>query len=187
MKTKLLITLLFITNTIIAQNIGFESLTVPASGYFNGSTEYSGSGNEEVITYEEDIANFHVNYTDTGAYDYWSGFAYTNQTDLNTASYTNYSAYSSNGGANNSNNYVIAYLYEADEITFDDENLKILWKDKTESVYNLLHLRKVCPCATCRGGDFGELGTMTGDIKKASIKLTPLSATKKSKKCNNSV
>ena len=122
MKTKLLITLLFITNTIIAQNIiGFETLTVPASGYFNGSTEYSGSGNEEVITYEEDIANFHVNYTDTGAYDYWSGFAYTNQTDLNTASYTNYSAYSSNGGANNSNNYVIAYLYGADEITFDNE------------------------------------------------------------------
>jgi len=56
------------------------------------------------------------------------------------------------------------------EITFDDDNLTIKWKDKTTSVYNLLQLRKVCPCATCRGGDFGEIGTMTRDIKKASIK-----------------
>lgn len=123
MKTKLLIVTLLITNLIKAQTtIGFETLAVPNTGYFNGATEYSGSGNEETITYEEDIVNFHVNYTDTGAYDYWSAFAYTNQTDLNTASYTNYSAYSPNGGgANNSNNYVIAYLYAADEITFDHE------------------------------------------------------------------
>jgi len=123
MKTKLLIATLLITNFIKAQTtIGFETLTVPNTGYFNGSTEYSGSGNEETITYEEDIANLHINYTDTGAYDYWSAFAYTNQTDLSTASYTNYSAYSPNGGgANNSNNYVIAYLYAADEITLDHE------------------------------------------------------------------
>ncbi len=123
MKKTLLITFVFITNIIIAQTIvNFESLTVPASGYFNGSTQYSGSGNQETITFEEAAANFHVNYTDTGAYDFWSAFAYTNQTDLTTASYTNYSAYSANGGgANNSSNYVIAYLYGTESITFDHE------------------------------------------------------------------
>ena len=123
MKTKLFIVTLLITNLINAQNtISFETLTVPNTGYFNGSNVYTGGGNEETITYEEGIANLHVKYTDTGAYDYWSAFAYTNQTDLTTASYTNYSAYSPNGGgANNTNNYVIAYLYAADEITFDHE------------------------------------------------------------------
>ena len=136
MKTKLLIAILMIANFINAQNsIGFETLTVPDTGYFNGSTQYSGSGFQETIMYEEDIANLHVNYTDTGDYDYWSGFSYTNQTDLTTASYTNYSAYSPNGGgANNSNNYVIAYLYGADEITFDREVLP-LSIDVTNSVW----------------------------------------------------
>lgn len=115
MKTKLLIAILFIANTINAQTVTFESLIVPDTGYFNGSTEYSGSGDQETITFEDNGASFYVNYTDTGAYDYWSAFAYTNQTDLTTASYTNYSAYSTGGGANDSSNYVIAYLYGAGE------------------------------------------------------------------------
>jgi hypothetical protein len=120
MKTKLLIAVLFIANMLNAQ-ITFENLTVPAVGYFNGTTEYSGSGTEEIITYEDGIANFYVKYTDTGTYDYWNGFAYSNQTDLTTASYTNYSAYSSNGGgANGSSNYCFVYSYASETMTFDD-------------------------------------------------------------------
>jgi len=119
MKTKLLIAILFIVTTLNAQ-ITFENLTVPATGYFNGATQYSGSGNEEIITYEDDNANFYVKYTDTGAYDYWNGFAYSNQTDLTTASYTNYSAYSPNGGgANGSSNYCFVYTYASDTMSFD--------------------------------------------------------------------
>ena len=127
MKKQLLLTTLLIANFIVAQTtVNFESLTVPASGYFNGSTEYTGNGEAQIITYEEELANFYVNYTavydDQGdlSYDYWNGFAYSNQTDLNTASYTNYSAYSPNGGgANGSSNYGFVYTYSGDTMTFD--------------------------------------------------------------------
>ncbi len=56
-----------------------------------------------------------------------------------------------------------------DSITYTDEELKILWKDGVESVYNLLDLRKKCPCATCRGGHGGRVGANTQHITKANI------------------
>jgi len=164
MKTKLLIAVLFIANIINAQTtIGFESLTVPATGYFNGSTEYSGSGNQETIVYEDEVANFHVNYTDTGTYDYWSAFAYTNQTDLVSATYTNYSAYSTNGGgANSSTNYIIAYLYSADTITFDNE-VTVSSIDVTNSVwaYHYMNGSDGSGTGTYAAGDYLDL-TITG-------------------------
>ncbi|MDX1961392.1 MAG: DUF971 domain-containing protein [Leptospiraceae bacterium] len=55
------------------------------------------------------------------------------------------------------------------EIHFDDEFLFIKWKDGFESKFDLLYLRKNCPCATCRGGDFGKIGTMTGNIQTAGL------------------
>jgi DUF971 family protein len=55
------------------------------------------------------------------------------------------------------------------EIHFDEENLFITWKDGFQSKFNLLYLRKNCPCATCRGGDFGKIGTMTAMIEKAEL------------------
>jgi hypothetical protein len=127
MKKQLLLITLLIANFTFAQTtVNFESLTVPASGYFNGATEYAGSGESQIISYEEEMANFYVNYTavydNQGdfSYDYWNGFAYSNQTDLNTASYTNYSAYSPNGGgANGSTNYGFVYSYSGDTMTFD--------------------------------------------------------------------
>ncbi|MCR9140973.1 MAG: DUF971 domain-containing protein [bacterium] len=39
-----------------------------------------------------------------------------------------------------------------DEITYDQENLTIRWKDQHSCSYELLNLRKNCPCAHCRGG-----------------------------------
>jgi len=55
------------------------------------------------------------------------------------------------------------------EISYDDSQLKITWKDEHESTWALLKLRKNCPCATCRGGDFGEIGTKTKHIQSAHI------------------
>ncbi len=55
------------------------------------------------------------------------------------------------------------------KISFDSENLMIQWKDTHQSIWNLIELRKVCPCAVCCGGDFGEIGTMTSHIKEAKI------------------
>jgi DUF971 family protein len=56
-----------------------------------------------------------------------------------------------------------------DEIRYDDSSLWIRWKDGIESAYNLLDLRKKCPCATCRGGHGGKVGAATGHIHAATI------------------
>lgn len=56
-----------------------------------------------------------------------------------------------------------------DEITVDESNLYIKWKDGTLSKYDLLEMRKKCPCATCYGGHGGKVGAATGHI--TSIKL----------------
>jgi DUF971 family protein len=55
------------------------------------------------------------------------------------------------------------------EISFDDKNLIIVWKDNFQSVLELLSLRKNCPCAVCRGGDFGKIGTKTGHINSIQL------------------
>jgi len=56
-----------------------------------------------------------------------------------------------------------------DEIRNDDTTLYIKWKDGAESSFDLLDLRKKCPCAVCRGGHEGNIGDATGHID--SIKL----------------
>lgn len=56
-----------------------------------------------------------------------------------------------------------------DSIRYDDKNLYILWKDGVESSFDLLTLRKNCPCATCRGGHFGKIGAATGNITSVSL------------------
>ena len=39
-----------------------------------------------------------------------------------------------------------------DDIRYDDTHLHIRWKDGRDCSYELLPLRKECPCASCRGG-----------------------------------
>jgi len=125
MKKNVFLTSVLIAILSFALNaqtvVDFESLTVPAEGYYNGSADYSGSGNQETFNYSENGTNFYVNYTNTGTYDYWSGFAYSNQTDLNTADRTNYSAYANPvGGADGSSNYGFVYSYLNDSLMFDN-------------------------------------------------------------------
>jgi DUF971 family protein len=55
------------------------------------------------------------------------------------------------------------------EVTFDARLLTILWKDGFQSTYELLDLRKKCPCATCRGGHGGKVGSATGHITTISL------------------
>ena len=38
-----------------------------------------------------------------------------------------------------------------EKIFFDEDSLYIKWKDQHHSQWNLLKLRKNCPCAHCRG------------------------------------
>ncbi|MCB1178190.1 MAG: DUF971 domain-containing protein [Leptospiraceae bacterium] len=55
------------------------------------------------------------------------------------------------------------------EIFHDTKNLTITWKDGFKSVFDLLSLRKNCPCATCRGGHGGKIGAATGHITEISL------------------
>ncbi len=116
-----------LTNGYTQTIIDFESLTVPESGFYNGSTDHSGTiGSTETFSYNENGANFYVTYTLEEFYDYWTGFAYSNQTDLETADWTNYSAYANPpGGATDSENYIFAFILNDtyDSVMFDNSVL----------------------------------------------------------------
>lgn len=51
------------------------------------------------------------------------------------------------------------------EIRFDDSNLYIEWKDGKQCTYDLLTLRRNCPCAQCRGGHGVVANRTTGSIQ----------------------
>lgn len=102
----------------------FENLSVPESGYYNGSDDHSGEiGSTESFNFESGALEFTVTYSLEAEYDYWSGAAYSNQTDLNTADWTNFSAYANTpdgGGADGSDNYLTCY--PSSEIVFSKLN-----------------------------------------------------------------
>ena len=138
--TAVLITLFF--NVFNAQTtIDFESLTVPAEGYYNGSSDHSGTiGESETFTYNIENATFYVTYTQGDGYGYWNALAYSNQMDKITEGFTNYSSYSDHtdgGGANGSANYI--FSYGGDSIMFD-ETVEIQNAKITNSTYAYLYM-----------------------------------------------
>ncbi|MBE7438038.1 MAG: DUF971 domain-containing protein [Spirochaetales bacterium] len=56
-----------------------------------------------------------------------------------------------------------------DTIRYDEEKLYIRWRDGRECSYNLLELRRNCPCAMCMGGHGGSIGAATGHIKEIKL------------------
>jgi hypothetical protein len=113
--------------TTDAQNIAdFENLSVPESGYFNGSSEHSGTlGQTESFNYESGPFVFSVSYTPENGYDYWSEIGYSNQTDMNTADWTNFSAYANlpdGGGFEDSQNYAVGYFWDPLQLTLTEGN-----------------------------------------------------------------
>lgn len=113
--------LIFIVNQGFSQfTIDFEDLEVPEIGYFNGSLEHSGIEDAtEMFEYYSGHGIFRVYYTHTEFYDYWSGTAYSNQNDLETADWTNFSAYANyphGGGYDNSDIYLFGYMWNWDYV-----------------------------------------------------------------------
>jgi hypothetical protein len=97
-----LVSLLLLTTRITqAQTIStFENLILPEKSYLNGS-DYSGgfaSGNA-----------FFVNFFDTVAGDFWTGFSISNMKDTIDVGYTNMYSVVNATGYNGSNNYAVAY------------------------------------------------------------------------------
>lgn len=117
-KALVLLLVLSFSDYLKSQSvIDFEDLTVPESGFFNGSTLHSGIiGSTETFEYYSGGGIFKVTYTLEDGYDYWSGTAYSNQTNLSVSEtpWTNFSAYANypgGGGANCSSNYGFSYMW----------------------------------------------------------------------------
>jgi hypothetical protein len=91
------------------QAIGFEDLTVPAAGYYNGS---DGAGG-----FTSGGANFNNSYDTT--YGTWSGWSYSRITNVTTPGYTNqYAAYNlPSGSGDNSATYGVAYNFSLGDAT----------------------------------------------------------------------
>ena len=49
----------------------------------------------------------------------------------------------------------------------DDRTLKIVWDDGKESIYDVLSLRRNCPCAECTNGN---RGTVDDSVRPVEIK-----------------
>lgn len=56
-----------------------------------------------------------------------------------------------------------------DRISYDDTSLTIVWRDGRECRYDLLELRRACPCAMCRGGHGVDAVRITGDINEIRL------------------
>ncbi|MCE9596443.1 MAG: DUF971 domain-containing protein [Spirochaetia bacterium] len=56
-----------------------------------------------------------------------------------------------------------------EKIEHDQTHLKIKWKDGKECSYELLNLRRSCPCANCRGGHEIVSKRTTDHIKTISL------------------
>lgn len=86
----------------VAVTSTFEELPLPASGYYFPAAS---------TPFISESASFNHDYSDFGIPDCcWSGWTYSNQTDVTTASFTNqYSAFAGSG-AGGSANYAVAYL-----------------------------------------------------------------------------
>lgn len=114
MKTAVLIGLVLAgTTQIKAQQVAdFESLSLESESYYDGTTDHSGTEYAtENFPFTSGNVTFNLSVTDWGGgFLSYGGTAYSNQTDLNTASYTNFSAYANPaGGANGSSNYGVYY------------------------------------------------------------------------------
>lgn len=56
-----------------------------------------------------------------------------------------------------------------DVISYDDAALSIKWKDGTAHNFDLLMLRRQCPCANCRGGHSADSVRTTDHITQARL------------------
>ena len=105
--------IMLLSSVMFAQNVAdFENLDLSVSSYYDGAEDHSGTLDvTEVFSYTSGGIDFSINYTEwTGGYTSWGGMAYSNQTDLTTADFTNYSAYTNPvGGNNSSENYGLFY------------------------------------------------------------------------------
>ena len=154
-------------------SLSFESLPVPATGFFNGDTN-AGSPYRDNFTitgtddnfgeteflqlWEEDGVNFFNAYTPT--FGSWNGFAWSNIADSNTSGFGNqYAAFSGGGsdgagGAVAGENYAIGFSNASYFNLPDHQDLDSV--DLTNTTYAGISMRDGDAFAKKFGGDTGN-------------------------------
>lgn len=160
-------------NSALAQNVAnFEELTLASESYYDGSSDHSETLYEtEIFSYTTGGATFSVSSSFWGAGTFaFSGMAYSNQTDQTTASYTNFSAYSSPaGGANGSANYGIFYS-GSDSITFTEAvDLNSIFITNHVWAYHYIMGTDGSGSGTFEDGDFLKLKIKGFSSSKAEV------------------
>lgn len=107
-----------------AEVITFDSLTVPAAGFYNGNVNSMGPerdrfnvvgtrdsfGSTEFLQeWTIDGVTFNNNYTDFGTFDSWSGWSYSSVQNSVSPGFTNQYAARPGGGAGGSSTYLVAF------------------------------------------------------------------------------
>ena len=101
----------FLVFNAMAQTVAkFDDLTLAPAKFWNGS-DLSGS-------FKSAGKTFYNTYTKSSYGDYWSGFAYSNMTDVSTAGYANQYSAITGKGYEKSANYAVCYPSPAAEIEF---------------------------------------------------------------------
>lgn len=156
-------TAIFATFTLFASAqqvvVDFESLTLPAESFYNGS--------DEAGYFETQGAFFQNDFDMT--YSSWSGFSYSNTTDVTTAGYTNqYSAFPGSGF----NSSAIYGVYNSDGvIDFDGEKVTVDSMKITNTTYVGISMRDGDMFAKKFGSVNGAGGQPDGTNGKDFLKL----------------
>lgn len=89
---------------------GFEDLTLEKESFWNGS-DGSGSFKSSNLTFKNSYNT---------EYKYWSGFSFSNVTDVTTKGSTNQYSAITGSGYNSSANYAVAYVFGSSSVEFDE-------------------------------------------------------------------
>ena len=138
----------FLVFNAAAQSVAkFDDLTLAPEKFWNGS-DLSGSFKSEGIT-------FYNTYTKSTYGDYWSGFVYSNITDVTTAGYTNQYSSITGKGYDGSANYAVCYPSPPAEIEFK-ASTKTTGFYVTNSTYAYLSMKNGDTYAKKFGGASGN-------------------------------
>jgi len=135
----------FVFNATAQSVASFDDLTLAPESFWNGSDQ-SGSFKSGEITF---------NNTYSTVYQSWAGFAYSNQTDVTTAGYTNQYSAITGIGFNGSANYAVCYPVPTASVSYAVPT-KTTGFYVTNSTYAYLSMKNGDAFAKKFGGDTGN-------------------------------
>jgi len=132
-------------NETPTDSVNFEDLTVNTEGIWNGSDLTGGFRTGNV-----DFPNSY-----NAQYSSWSGFAYSNHTDITTTGYANQYSSIVGSGVDASNQYAIFFSFASDTIVFERPE-KLTNISFSNSTYAYLSMRDGDSFAKKFGGESGN-------------------------------